>query len=129
MPLETRLGLGNWPDSYASTVGYTATVAALGILADAWDGGVIDPGWADLAALFASAEKRLTGRFASWRRERRRCSRRPRRVPAGQPLLARSLEAQLRLVDAELELRVLAEEPVAGAVVLARRLLGSGATA
>ena len=50
-------------------------------------------------------------------------------VVTRQPLLARSLEAQLRLVDAELELRVLAEEPVAGAVVLARRLLGSGATA
>jgi glutamine---fructose-6-phosphate transaminase (isomerizing) len=61
MPLETRLGLGNWPDSYASTVGYTATVAALGILADAWDGGVIDPSWADLAALFSDTERRLTG--------------------------------------------------------------------
>src|SRR5882724_2057001 len=48
----TVIGLGNRPDSYASTVGYTATVAALGILADAWDGGVIDPSWADLAVLF-----------------------------------------------------------------------------
>jgi len=47
-------------------------------------------------------------------------------VVTRQPLLARALEAQLRLVDAELELRVLAEEPVAGAVVLARRLLESG---
>jgi hypothetical protein len=47
-------------------------------------------------------------------------------VVTRQPLLARSLEAQLRLVDAELELRVLAEEPVAGAVALARRLLESG---
>lgn len=46
-------------------------------------------------------------------------------VVTRQPLLARALEAQLRLVDAEIELRVLAEEPVAGAVVLARRLLGS----
>lgn len=57
----TVIGLGNRPDSYASTVGYTATVAALGILADAWDGGVIDPGWADLPALFASVEKQLIG--------------------------------------------------------------------
>jgi len=57
----TVIGLGNRPDSYASTVGYTATVAALGILADAWDGGVIDPGWQDLAALFADVERRLTG--------------------------------------------------------------------
>ena len=46
-------------------------------------------------------------------------------VVAGQPRLARALAAQLRLVDAEFELRVLAEAPVAGAVVLARRLLGS----
>jgi glucosamine--fructose-6-phosphate aminotransferase (isomerizing) len=57
----TVIGLGNRPDSYASTVGYTATVAALGILADAWDGGVIDPSWADLASLFADVERRLTG--------------------------------------------------------------------
>jgi glucosamine--fructose-6-phosphate aminotransferase (isomerizing) len=57
----TVIGLGNRPDSYASTVGYTATVAALGILADAWDGGVIDPGWADLAALFSDSERRLNG--------------------------------------------------------------------
>ena len=60
----TVIGLGNRPDSYASTVGYTATVAALGILADAWDGGVIDPSWADLAALFAEVERRLTGPVA-----------------------------------------------------------------
>ena len=46
-------------------------------------------------------------------------------VVTRQPLLARALEAQLRLVDAEIELRVLAEEPVAGAVVLARRLASS----
>jgi len=46
-------------------------------------------------------------------------------VVTRQPVLARALEAQLRLVDAELELRVLAEEPVTGALVLARRLLGS----
>jgi fructoselysine-6-P-deglycase FrlB-like protein len=57
----TVIGLGNRPDSYASTVGYTATVAALGILADAWDGGIIDPSWADLGALFAEVERRLTG--------------------------------------------------------------------
>ncbi|MEV6845133.1 SIS domain-containing protein [Actinoplanes sp. NPDC051411] len=42
------LHLGDVPDSYASTIGYTATVAALGLLADAWDGGRIDPGWASL---------------------------------------------------------------------------------
>jgi fructoselysine-6-P-deglycase FrlB-like protein len=40
--------LGDIPDSYASTIGYTATVAALGLVADAWDGGRADPGWASL---------------------------------------------------------------------------------
>lgn len=49
-------------------------------------------------------------------------------VVTRQPLLARALAVQLRLVDAELELRVLDEEPVAGAVVLARRLLLSMVT-
>jgi len=56
----TVLGIGNIPDSYASTVGYTATVAALGILADAWDGGAIDPGWRDMAAVVRETEQRLT---------------------------------------------------------------------
>jgi glucosamine--fructose-6-phosphate aminotransferase (isomerizing) len=53
------LGLGSIPDSYASTIGYTATVAALGILADAWNGGRIDDGWAGLGAVFAAAERDL----------------------------------------------------------------------
>jgi fructoselysine-6-P-deglycase FrlB-like protein len=51
------LGLGSIPDSYASTIGYTATVAALGILADAWNGGRIDDGWAELGAVFAAVER------------------------------------------------------------------------
>jgi fructoselysine-6-P-deglycase FrlB-like protein len=55
------LGLGNIPDSYASTIGYTATVAALGILADAWDGGTVDPGWRDLADVLAETERALAG--------------------------------------------------------------------
>ncbi|HUZ26158.1 MAG TPA: hypothetical protein VMV07_20585 [Streptosporangiaceae bacterium] len=54
------IGLGNLPDSYASTTGYTATVAALGIIADAWDGGVIDAGWQDLAETFRATEQCLT---------------------------------------------------------------------
>jgi len=56
----TVLGLGNLPDSYASTTGYTATVAALGILADAWGGGAIDPGWPELPAAVTAAEQCLT---------------------------------------------------------------------
>jgi fructoselysine-6-P-deglycase FrlB-like protein len=54
------IDLGNIPDSYASTVGYTATVAALGILADRWDGGVIDAGWYDLADVLSQTERLLT---------------------------------------------------------------------
>ncbi|MFJ2956523.1 SIS domain-containing protein [Streptomyces sp. NPDC087270] len=53
------LDIGSVPDSYASTIGYTATVAALGMLADAWDGGAPDEGWARLGALFAATEKEL----------------------------------------------------------------------
>jgi glucosamine--fructose-6-phosphate aminotransferase (isomerizing) len=56
------LDLGSIPDSYASTIGYTATIAALGLLADAWDGGRIDPGWARLGTVFATAEKELDER-------------------------------------------------------------------
>ncbi|QIQ01457.1 SIS domain-containing protein [Streptomyces liangshanensis] len=52
--------IGSVPDSYASTIGYTATVAALGLLADVWDGGAPDEGWARLGALFAATEKELT---------------------------------------------------------------------
>jgi glucosamine--fructose-6-phosphate aminotransferase (isomerizing) len=53
------IGLGNIQDSYASTIGYTATVAALGMLADAWDGGRPDEGWARLAELFTMVERDL----------------------------------------------------------------------
>ena len=51
---------GNIPDSYASTVGYTSTVVALGMIADAWDGGTVGPEWRDLPAEFVSAERSLT---------------------------------------------------------------------
>jgi glucosamine--fructose-6-phosphate aminotransferase (isomerizing) len=58
---RTVLDIGNIPDSYASTVGYTATVAALGILADVWDGGRADPGWPELAGTLRETERRLSG--------------------------------------------------------------------
>ncbi|WP_433894190.1 SIS domain-containing protein [Streptomyces sp. CA-111067] len=51
------LGIGSIPDSYASTIGYTATVAALGMLADVWDGGTLDEGWSRLGALFGATEE------------------------------------------------------------------------
>jgi glutamine---fructose-6-phosphate transaminase (isomerizing) len=51
--------IGNIPDSYASTVGYTATVAALGILADVWDGGAVGIGWQDMADVLHETELAL----------------------------------------------------------------------
>jgi fructoselysine-6-P-deglycase FrlB-like protein len=45
------LSLGSIPDSYASTIGFTATVVALGMIADAWDGGTIDDGWSKVPEL------------------------------------------------------------------------------
>ena len=57
------LDLGSIPDSYASTIGFTATVAALGILAEAWNGGALDAGWARLGAVFAAVERDLGERI------------------------------------------------------------------
>jgi fructoselysine-6-P-deglycase FrlB-like protein len=54
--VERTISLNSIPDSYASTIGYTATVAALGMLADSWDGGDIDPGWRELPAVFRATE-------------------------------------------------------------------------
>jgi fructoselysine-6-P-deglycase FrlB-like protein len=51
-----RLSLGNIPDSYASTIGYTATVAGLGMIADVWDHGAIDEAWEKLPAFFGWTE-------------------------------------------------------------------------
>lgn len=56
---EHRLDLGNLTDSYASTVGYTATVSALSMLAEGWDAGAIDPAWHDLGSAFRHAESSL----------------------------------------------------------------------
>jgi fructoselysine-6-P-deglycase FrlB-like protein len=58
---RTVIDIGNIPDSYASTVGYTSTVAALGILANAWDGGRVDPGWRELPEALRETERLLTG--------------------------------------------------------------------
>jgi fructoselysine-6-P-deglycase FrlB-like protein len=54
-----HLSLGNVPDSYASTIGFTATVAALGMIADAWDGGTIGTDWDVLPSRFAALEAAL----------------------------------------------------------------------
>ncbi len=59
--VPASLTLGSLRDSYASTIGYTATIAALGMIADAWDGGVLDAGWDDLPAVFADVDAAVAG--------------------------------------------------------------------
>ncbi|MCS5718848.1 SIS domain-containing protein [Herbiconiux sp. CPCC 205763] len=59
------LVLGNIPDSYASTIGYTATIVALGMIADLWDGGTLDADWHRLADDFRSVEAQLAERSLS----------------------------------------------------------------
>jgi len=60
--VERSLVLGNIPDSYASTIGYTATIVALGMIADLWDGGELSPAWDLLAADFRAVEEQLDRR-------------------------------------------------------------------
>ncbi len=62
--VDASLSLGNIPDSYASTVGYTATIMGLGMIADAWDGGTIDPAWTSLPDLFRATERLVEPRAA-----------------------------------------------------------------
>ncbi|MET7396607.1 SIS domain-containing protein [Dactylosporangium sp. NPDC005572] len=77
-----HLPLGDLPDSYASTIGYTATVAGLGMIAEAWDdgrgdgrgGGRVDPSWAllpqrlhELEAALAARADELAATFAGVR--------------------------------------------------------------
>lgn len=57
--VEHPFELGNIPDSYASTIGYTATVAALSLIAESWDGGVIDASWSTLPERFREFDDRL----------------------------------------------------------------------
>ena len=61
--VQRTISLDNIPDSYASTIGYTATVAALGLIADSWDGGAIDPGWARLPEIFRSCDAEFGDRI------------------------------------------------------------------
>lgn len=62
---STSISLGNLPDSYASTIGYTATIVALGMIAEAWDGGAIDPSWTVLPSAFRRLEDTMRGRAAA----------------------------------------------------------------
>jgi glucosamine--fructose-6-phosphate aminotransferase (isomerizing) len=58
----TFLALGNIPDSYASTIGFTATITALGMIADAWDGGEIDLGWEKVPEFVRWVDQEVGGR-------------------------------------------------------------------
>jgi glucosamine--fructose-6-phosphate aminotransferase (isomerizing) len=58
-----NISLGAIPDSYASTTGYTATVMALGMVAEAWNGGTIDPSWSSIAPAVRAVETRLAERI------------------------------------------------------------------
>jgi glucosamine--fructose-6-phosphate aminotransferase (isomerizing) len=54
----TNISLGAIPDSYASTIGYTATVMALGMIAEAWNGGDIGL-WTNIAPAVRALESVL----------------------------------------------------------------------
>ena len=60
---EHLVGLGSIPDSYASTIGYTATVVAVSMLAEAWAGGRVDSSWRNFAELFRETEEILTSQM------------------------------------------------------------------
>ncbi|MCE4026226.1 SIS domain-containing protein [Microbacterium sp. Au-Mic1] len=62
---SASLDLGSIPDSYASTIGYTATIAGLALLGEAWNGGELDPSWAELADVFRRLETTLDTAAAS----------------------------------------------------------------
>ena len=59
---SSALSLGSIPDSYASTIGYSATIVGLGMIADAWDGGSVDDGWRRLPDLFRDVEESVGAR-------------------------------------------------------------------
>jgi len=68
----SAIALGNLADSYASTTGYTTTIAALAMIAEAWDGGSIDPSWSVLPGAIRKLDKKMAARaktVAGWIKE------------------------------------------------------------
>jgi fructoselysine-6-P-deglycase FrlB-like protein len=61
---DRLIELGSIPDSYASTIGYTATVAALSLLAESWNGGTPDASWQTFAVGLGAFERTLPGLLA-----------------------------------------------------------------
>jgi fructoselysine-6-P-deglycase FrlB-like protein len=56
---DRLIDLGSIPDSYASTIGYTATVAALALLAESWNGGTPDASWQTFSTRLGAFERTL----------------------------------------------------------------------
>lgn len=59
---SSYLSLGNIPDSYASTIGFTATITALGMIADTWDGGEPGSDWEKLPHLVRWVDEQVGAR-------------------------------------------------------------------
>jgi len=55
--VPTLVSLGGIKDSRASTVGFTTTLVALGMVAQAWDGGTISTGWDGLGGVATGVER------------------------------------------------------------------------
>ncbi|MFF4099416.1 SIS domain-containing protein [Streptomyces sp. NPDC001903] len=69
---DLTVGLGNEPDSSASTIGYTGTVVALDLVAGAIAGREGDP-WGDIAAQTAAVHRQAAAVVAGLRRRGARC--------------------------------------------------------
>ncbi|GAB3597729.1 SIS domain-containing protein [Microbacterium tumbae] len=61
---EHVVDFGDVPDSYASTLGYTATAMAVALIAEAWDGGAADPTWESLPGVLVETRERLAATVA-----------------------------------------------------------------
>ncbi|MCX5151178.1 hypothetical protein OHB36_31235 [Streptomyces sp. NBC_00320] len=69
---DLTVGLGNEPDSYASTIGYTGTVVALDLIAGAVAGRAQDP-WGDIAEQTAAVHGQAAEVVAGLRERGARC--------------------------------------------------------
>jgi glucosamine--fructose-6-phosphate aminotransferase (isomerizing) len=62
--VDHGIDLGSVPDSYASTVGFTATLVALGMLTESWGGGHPDSAWDELGDVVCRYEQAARGQVA-----------------------------------------------------------------
>ncbi|MFD6875591.1 MULTISPECIES: SIS domain-containing protein [unclassified Streptomyces] len=69
---DVTVDLGNEPDSYASTIGYTGTVVALDLIAGALAGRDGDP-WADIEERIAAVRSQAVAAVAGLRERGARC--------------------------------------------------------